>query len=407
MSISRLAEGLEHLDIDELDLGGVTAGLRDLRRLKGFVADTEHALARRANALAAAGSGAPADELLSQNGHISRREATRTARRAETLGSLPSVSAQLSNGRIGTEHADALAATADRMTDEARETLLSMDSDLAQAAASTSPPRFRRLLERLRDQIDADSGLERNERQRRAVTLAKGINHDTGMYWIRAEYDPESGARLFRAIDAETSALAARHDNTDAPKDRLAAEALVELATSATRVRRPGRVELLAVVDIATIITGVHADTTAELSNGTPIPVDTIRRLACDAHIIPVVLNGEGVALDVGRSRRLATNDQRRALRAMYRSCGVGECDVPFDQCEVHHLDEWQAQHGNTNLDRLIPCCKRHHHLLHEGRWQLELDPHTRELTVTLPDGTLHQRSRPHSATAPTVPTAA
>jgi len=403
MSISDLAERLEGLDIDGLDLGGVTAGLRDLRRLKGFVADLEHAIARRANALAVTGSGAPADELLAASGHTSRREAARIARRAETLVSLPSVSAQLGRGRIGTEHADALTTAAHGMTVEAREALLSMDADLAQAAAAKSPAQFRRLLERLSDQIDADNGLERSERQRRAINLARGINSDTGMYWIRADYDPESGARLFRAIDAETSALAARPDNADVPRERLAADALLELATSASRSRRPGKVELLAVVDVETLTTGLHANTTAELCDGTPIPVATVRRLACDAHIIPVVLGGDGVALDVGRSRRLATDDQRRALRAMYRSCGVGECDVPFEHCEVHHVDEWEAHHGETNLDRLIPCCRRHHHLVHEGRWQLDLDPRSRELTVRLPDGSVHQRSRPHSVTAPTV----
>jgi len=407
MSISRLAEGLERLDVEVLDVGGVTAGLRDLQRLKGFVAHIEHALARRANVLASGGSGAPADELLSHSGHTSRREAMRTARRAETLGSLPSMSAQLGNGRIGTEHADALTAAAKRMTPDGRETLLSMDAELAQAAASKSPPQFRRLLERLTDHIDADSGLERSERQRRAVTLAKGINHDTGMHWIRAEYDPEAGVRLFRAIDAETSALAARPEHANTPREYLAADALLTLTTSANRSKRPGRVELLAIIDVDSLGSGAHANTTAELSDGTPVPVATMRRLACDAHIIPVVLGGDGVALDVGRSRRLATDDQRRALRAMYRSCGVGDCDVPFDHCEIHHLDEWASHHGETNLNRLIPCCSRHHHLVHEGRWQLELDPRTRELTITLPDGSEHQRSRPHSATVPTVRPAA
>jgi hypothetical protein len=91
----------------------------------------------------------------------------------------------------------------------------------------------------------------------------------------------------------------------------------------------------------------------------------------------------------------------------MYRTCGVGDCDVPFDRCEIHHLDEWDAHHGETNLDRLIPACSRHHHLAHEGGWRLELDPTTRELTVLLADGTVHRRSRPHSVTAPTVRSAA
>ena len=129
--------------------------------------------------------------------------------------------------------------------------------------------------------------------------------------------------------------------------------------------------------------------------------------MACDAHIIPAVLNGAGVPLDVGRSRRLATDDQRRALRTMYPTCGIGDCDVPFDRCEIHHLVEWTADQGETNLDSLIPGCSRHHHLVHEAGWRLELDPNARELTITLPDGTVHSRSRPHSVTATTVGRAA
>ena len=119
------------------------------------------------------------------------------------------------------------------------------------------------------------------------------------------------------------------------------------------------------------------------------------------------MLGGDGVVLDVGRRRRLATGDQRRALRAMYRTCGVCQCDVPFDRCEIHHLDEWDAHDGETNLDRLLPVCSRHHHLAHEGGWQLRLDAETRELVVLLPDGTEHSRSRPDSVAASTAGRAA
>ena len=171
--------------------------------------------------------------------------------------------------------------------------------------------------------------------------------------------------------------------------------------------RRPGRVELLALIDVATLTDGLHDNSVCELDDGTATPVATVRRLACDAGIIPIVLGGDGVVLDVGRSRRLATDDQRRALRAMYRTCGIGHCDVPFDRCEIHHLDEWDAHNGDTNLDRLIPACCRHHHLAHEGGWQLRLDPDSRELVVFLPDGTEHARSRPDSVAAPTAGRAA
>lgn len=408
MKVSAIVERLEATDVSALDAGAVVARLRDLERLRGFVAETEHALARRADALAAAGAGAPAGEVLGRVGHCSPRQAQRTARRATTLGSLPAVAAQLGQGRIGTEHADTLSNAAHRLDDRARDALLSMDDELARAAAASTPAQFHRFVERVVDQIAADAGLERAARQRHATHLAKGINDETGMYWLRAEFDPESGARLFRAIDAETRALATQAD-PDEPADhgQRAARALLELVTSANRFRRPGKVELLALVDLGTLTNGLHEQSTCELSDGTGLPVATMRRLACDAHILPIVLNGDGVVLDVGRSQRLATDDQRRALRAMYRTCGIGDCDVPFDRCEIHHLDEWDAHHGETNLDRLIPGCSRHHHLVHEGGWTLELDARTRELTIRLPDGTVHRRSRPHSVAAPTVRPAA
>jgi hypothetical protein len=410
MSVAKIVEQFEQADVSTLDAGAVAAAVRDLDRLKGFVATVEHALARRANTLAAAGSGVPAGELLGHGGTCSKRRAEQISRRAETLGDLPEVSQQLGKGRIGTEHADALCNVASRLDEQDRDALLSLDAELAQAASASTPQQFRRFVDRIADQLAADRGLERAARQRMAMSLSKGINDESGMYWLRAEFDPETGARLFRAIDAETAAIAKRTSDspaTDVNRPRMAAQALVDLATSANRSHRPGTVELLALVDLATLTSGLRENSVCELDDGTIVPVATMRRLACDAHILPVVLNGDGVALDVGRSRRLATADQRRALRAMYRTCGIGDCDVPFERCEIHHLEHWGAHQGPTDLDKLIPSCSRHHHLVHEGGWQLALDPVTRKLTITLPDGTLHRRSRPHSATAPTVRPAA
>ena len=84
----------------------------------------------------------------------------------------------------------------------------------------------------------------------------------------------------------------------------------------------------------------------------------------------------------------MATAEQRRALRAMYRSCGFPDCTVRFGDCDVHHVIEWVQHHGPTDLDNLLPLCNQHHHLVHEGGWQLELFP-DRRLTVRRPDGTV------------------
>jgi hypothetical protein len=400
MSLIRLLERLQATDVGALDAGGVSAGLHDVARLKGSLAVVEAGLARRSGELAASGSGPPADELLGWSQSMSRRESQRAARRAETLGELPAMSKQLGAGRIGTEHADVLAGAASRLGDDDRSALFELDGELAARAASSTPEQFRRHVERVVDQLAADRGLERAERQRRAATLAKGINRETGMYWLRAELDPEAGVRVFTALDVELAALVASSGAPDPhgeqpARDRLAAHALVNLVTSAHRSSRPGRAEMLLVMDHATIVGDLHDQSICEYGDGTTLPVETARRLACDAHIYPVVLGADGVVLDMGRSRRLATADQRRALRAMYRTCGIGDCDVPFDRCEIHHLDGWHGLHGHTDLGRLLPACSRHHHLAHESGWQLDLDPATRELTVHLADGTLHSTSRP------------
>ena len=401
--MSRLVEQLERNDPSTLDAAAVAVVLRDIRRIRGFITEVEHATVRRANQLASAGAGAPASEMLSAGGTCSPREAERTSRRAEALASLPAMSRQLGTGRIGIEHADAVASATGRLDQADLDTLLAFDDELARHAAASTPGQFKRFLDRMTDQLAADRGLERAARQRRATRLVKGINDQTGMYWLRGEFDPELGARLFRAIDAQTRAFASDPGNEGLEREQIVAHALVDLATTASRSRRPGRSEILALIDLDTLTSGVHESSICELDDGTILPVDTVRRLACDAHIIPIVMNGQGVPLDVGRSSRLATADQRRALRAMYRTCGIGNCDVPFDRCEIHHLKEWTADLGETNLDSLIPGCARHHHLVHEGGWCLELDPDSRELTITLPDGTIHSRSRPQPVTAPTV----
>ena len=114
----------------------------------------------------------------------------------------------------------------------------------------------------------------------------------------------------------------------------------------------------------------------------------TVRRLCCQADIVPVVLDGDGVTVDVGRAKRVASREQRRALRAMYRTCAHPDCTVGFDDCDIHHVRPWSAG-GVTDLDNLLPLCSRHHHLVHEGGWTLTLRS-DRTITWCRPDGSIH-----------------
>jgi len=135
---------------------------------------------------------------------------------------------------------------------------------------------------------------------------------------------------------------------------------------------------------------GLHPDSCSETSSGDLLPPETIRRMCCDGGIIPIVLGGHSEVLDMGRKRRLATAEQRTALRAMHPTCIIPGCTVAFDRTEIHHVDEWTGQIGETNLNRLVPICPHDHHRIHEGGWTLQLDTDpTRTITLTRPDGSV------------------
>jgi hypothetical protein len=150
---------------------------------------------------------------------------------------------------------------------------------------------------------------------------------------------------------------------------------------------------------------GPHEHSVCETGDGQPLPVETVRRLGCDATITPITVDDDGVPLNMGRTRRLATPEQRRVLRAMYRACGFPGCQVRFEDCRIHHVTWWEHL-GGTNLDNLLPMCERHHHHVHEGGWTLTLKP-DRTITVRRPDGTLHHEGPTSSHPRPPPATAA
>jgi len=156
----------------------------------------------------------------------------------------------------------------------------------------------------------------------------------------------------------------------------------------------PGVAEVV-LVDEQSLLFGQHDDTVCELHDGTPVDIDTVRRLCCEAMLRAVVVTADGtIPLNVGRSQRTATREQRRALRAIHRTRAIDGCTTPFDWCEVHHIWFWELG-GLTDLDNLVPLCHRHHHLVHDVGWRLTLDPRDRTLTFTRPDGTIHSQTRP------------
>jgi len=112
---------------------------------------------------------------------------------------------------------------------------------------------------------------------------------------------------------------------------------------------------------------------TAKLDTGIRTAAGDLRRLACEAGLVPAVLNTKSVPLDLGRTRRLHSHHQRKALALVHDTCAIGTCERPFAWSEIHHLIPW-SHHGDTDLEA-IPLCSWHHHRAHDPRWHLTHHP--------------------------------
>jgi len=126
---------------------------------------------------------------------------------------------------------------------------------------------------------------------------------------------------------------------------------------------------------------------------GQDLSASTVRRLCCDAQVIPAVLGGAAEVLDVGRAQRLVTAPIWKALVARDRHCRFPGCTRPPIMCHAHHIRHW-VDGGPTCLDNMIILCGHHHRLIHAGPWQIRrTGPNT--FVFDPPPGVRRRTSRP------------
>ena len=107
----------------------------------------------------------------------------------------------------------------------------------------------------------------------------------------------------------------------------------------------------------------------------TRISASEARRLACTAGILPAVLDGNSEVLDLGRTRRLFTPAQRKALAITQPSCRAEGCTVPSTWCEAHHAGDPWCRGARTDLADGMLLCSWHHHRIHDDRYLVKNTP--------------------------------
>jgi hypothetical protein len=141
---------------------------------------------------------------------------------------------------------------------------------------------------------------------------------------------------------------------------------------------------------------------TGVTDTGEPVSASAVRRMACDARLLPYVLGGESQILDAGRARRLVSGSLRRALGVRDGGCTFPGCDRPPRWCDAHHIVSW-ADGGPTDLSNLALLCEYHHQIVHsDAGWRVKMgaDDHPEFLPPSWfgPEG-LPRRNRYHRRT--------
>ncbi|WP_433265977.1 DUF222 domain-containing protein [Micromonospora vinacea] len=311
---------------------------------------------------------------------LSGRSARQLVQLAATIDAAPSaVRDALLSGAITVEQGRVVAETIAALPVEAGPEVADKATQLLVTWADRfDPTSLSRLGERVLTHVAPDladqaelKALERaTERAeaRRHVTLSEQQN---GQVRLSGNLDTETASLLREAIDP-LCAPAGEHDDRSAGQRR--ADALGEICRLALRTGQlpdngGDRPQLVVTVSLDELVNGVRAGT---LETGTRLTPGAVRRLACDAGVLPAVLGGNSQVLDVGRQRRLFTGPLRRALVLRDGGCAFPGCDRPPRWCDGHHIRHW-ADGGVTALGNAVLLCGYHHRLIHRGDWAVRI----------------------------------
>lgn len=365
------------------------------------------------------GFGSP-EALLAQSAGTSRSDAAKlvsvgdaTRERESFTGERmpsrhPHVHAALHAGVLSVAAAAMITGMLDRVAVRAdAEALDAAENRLVANAAEFSIEMLARLVKREEAYLDPD-GVRPREDELRDARSCSVIEDASGAIVLRGRFDPVSGALIKQAIDAVVSTELRRardafgsgstcscsadmppeactcHDPAIAENrsmTQMRADALTDLLRHALGCRETVISEsqtLVVRMDVVDLRNPDSVGTATIDGIDTPISAESARSIAATAGIIPLVLGGASVPLDLGRTQRLFTRAQKLALAERDGGCAFPNCSRPPGFTEAHHVRWWDRDAGPTDLDNGVLLCSQHHHLLHREEWVIRIvDGHT------------------------------
>jgi hypothetical protein len=294
-------------------------------------------------------------------------EAQTRVKVAERIIDHPDSAAAHAAGKVSLAHLRVITRTLKNLPDTDRDTA---EAILLRAAEHVDPKTLARLARELEATINPDgedeAALRRyNSRYLTVVTTFAGMVHIEGLL------DPETGNALLAALTPLCKPVG---DDDQRSAGQRRADALATIARDAlARGDLPevnGSKPLLQItVDWQTLLDGVGTGRIGPSDQ--PLDIGAIRRMACDANILPAVLGGPSQVLDIGRTSPTWTLAIRKAAALRDKGCTFPGCQAPLAFCELHHIRHWIRDLGPSSLTNSTHLCVRHHHLVHDKNWTL------------------------------------
>src|SRR4051812_35456513 len=313
---------------------------------------------------------------LRGHARLSGHAAAELVATGRALEQLPAVAAACADGTVTAAQAGVIALVtrpAELAAAAAQDVdLAAVDQALATVATTQSHEQLVAVVRHYRQALDPD-GVEPDPTEGRRLSL---IKHADGALGIRGELDAVGGEKLQAALEAILQAGRCKGDTRT--RAQQLADSLVQLTDNALAsgvlpINRTVKPHVVITVDGDDLADPDPHMGAAATGFGDLLSAAKARGLACDAQITRLVIDPDGLPLDVGRTQRVVPPHLRRAVEHRDKNCVFAGCGAPTYWCDVHHLIEWIFG-GETSLENSALLCERHHTKVHHG-FRVERDP--------------------------------
>jgi hypothetical protein len=346
--------------------------LRVKRRLDGIGAEDLQIIDRRHATTAECGRSTRG--WLVEEQLLSPGEAVAKLRVARAGVTRPALIDAMREGEISQSHATAIVNFLPKLDPDTRDLA---ERELVKVARISDPGTLNRALREMTDRLCLDETAEERAARQYEGRWLKMTETFQGMTRIEAMLGPVEAA-IVRTALTSLSAPSGVDDERHIGQRR--ADAFVELARMAMKSGHlPDTAgeptQCVVNTDLEDLQRKLQpGDTCHSTFNGTPITPNTARMMACDAGIIPIVMNGRSEILDLGRATRTWSRAQRKAAKIRAGGhCEAPKCQTPIEHCDLHHEHHW-AKGGRTDLAKGIYLCAHHHWVTHHTTWTFTRD---------------------------------